>query len=67
MTQHNRSLPSEKLLERVLRVAELLTLPVKPMSPDGQQPVTCPIPMISQDKTPSDNAAKTVKHHFQVK
>lgn len=61
MTPHTRPLPPEKLLERVLRVAELLTLPAKPAClplPDSSLP---------QGGTPPENAANTVKGRFQVK
>lgn len=63
MTQHTRPLPPEKLLERVLRVAELLALPAKPacLPPTTQPDSSLP------SGTPPENAAKTVKHCFQVK
>lgn len=64
MTPHTRRLPPEKLLERVLRVAELLALPAKP---ECLPPTTPPDSSLPEGETPPENAAKTVKHHFQVK
>lgn len=64
MTQHTRPLPPEKLLERVLRVAELLALPVKP---EYLPPTVQPGSNLPEGRTPPENAAKTVKHRFQVK
>jgi hypothetical protein len=64
MTQHTRPLPPAKLLERVLRVAELLALPAKP---ECLPPTTSPDSSLPEGETPPENAAKTVKHRFQVK
>ncbi|MBC6962741.1 MAG: hypothetical protein DWB48_08435 [Nitrosomonas sp.] len=67
MTQASLSLPPEKLLERVLRVAELLTLPVKPIASVSTMHTVQPNTIIPEDEAPSEMAAKTVKLHFRVK
>lgn len=66
MSQHPSSFTPEKLLERVLRVAELLTLPAPPADsakPDDARTDS----IISADKVEAFDRAKTVKRRFQVK
>lgn len=66
MSQHPSSFTPEKLLERVLRVAELLTLPATPV--DSAKPDdTLPDSIISTDEVEAFDRAKTVKRRFQVK
>lgn len=66
MSQHPSSFTPETLLERVLRVAELLTLPAPPADsakPDGTQTDF----IISTDEVEAFDRTKTVKRRFQVK
>lgn len=66
MSQQSSSFTPEKLLERVLRVAELLTLPAPPADsakPDGARADS----IISADEVEAFDRAKTVKRRFQVK
>ena len=66
MSQQASSVTPEKLLERVLRVAELLTLPAPPADiakPDDERTDS----IISTDRVEAFDRTKTVKRRFQVK
>ena len=66
MNQHPQPLTPEKLLERVLRVADLLTAPAEPNTEKelSGNPSDSMIPAVEME---SDDTAKPVKRHFQVK
>jgi hypothetical protein len=67
MTPSQPPPPPEKLLERVLRVAGLLTVPAEQIHTEKQQsgnPTDSMIPAVDME---SDDTAKPVKRHFPVK
>lgn len=66
MSQQASSVTPEKLLERVLRVAELLTLPA-PRADSAKPDDTLPDSIISTDEVEAFDREKTVKRRFRVK
>jgi hypothetical protein len=67
MTQHPQSLTHEKLLERVLRVADLLTIPAERNHSEKLSSGNTPTSAVSAEASEVESAAKPVKRHFQVK
>lgn len=67
MNQHPQPLTPEKLLERVLRVADLLTAPVERNHNEKLQSSDPDHSRIPPEARESDDTAKPVKRHFQVK
>jgi hypothetical protein len=66
MTPSQSPPPPEKLLERVLRVADLLTAPAEPNTEKelSGSPSDSMIPAVEME---SEDTAKPVKRHFPVK
>jgi hypothetical protein len=67
MNQHLRPLTPEKLLERVLRVADLLTVPAEPTHTEQEHPSNPPNSITLAEEKVADGTAKSVKRHFRVK
>lgn len=67
MTPSQPPPPPEKLLERVLRVADLLTVPAERMHIEKQQSGNPTDSIIPTVEMASDDTAKPVKRHFRVK
>jgi len=67
MNQHPQPLTPEKLLERVLRVADLLTTPPERNHPEKLQLSDPDDSTIPPEAIESDDTVKPVKRHFQVK
>jgi hypothetical protein len=66
MNQHPQPLTPEKLLERVLRVADLLTAPAEPNT-EKELSGSPSDSIIQAVEMKSGDTAKPVKRHFQVK
>lgn len=67
MTHYSQSLSPEKLLERVLRVADLLTVPAEPTRAEKELSGNPTASIISAEKREADETVKPVKRHFRVK